>query len=177
MLFKIKVSRLEKIFEQKMLLKKFLFYPSKTSPGPNVFWYGPVLAPFWGKLRRNFDDTLSLTEKGLVGALFGPNEGNVSMLDPLYTSCGQVGKVIFPHKRAPRGRHKVYLSHFGGIFYILYMGNVGGLGKEPIYSKSKLGNHCLNLILHIPGEVQYQFQAPFKMIFLEKNALDCRIRV
>ena len=55
---------------------------------------------------------------------------------------------------------------------MLYMGTVGGLGKEPIYSKSKLGNHCLNLILHIPGEVQYQFQAPFKMIFLEKNALD-----
>ena len=50
-----------------------------------------------------------------------------------------------------------------------------GVGKEPISSKSKLGNHCLNLILHIPGQVQYKFQAPFKMIFLEKNALDCEI--
>ena len=57
------------------------------------------------------------------------------------------------------------------------METVGGLCKEPIYSKSKLGNHCLNLLLHIPGEVQYQFQAPFKMIFLEKNALDCEILI
>ena len=50
-----------------------------------------------------------------------------------------------------------------------------GLSKEPISSKSKLGNHGLNLILHIPGQVQYKFQGPFKMIFLEKNALDCEI--
>ena len=83
MLSKVEVIRLGNIFERKMLLKNVLFYRSKTSPGPNVFWYGPVLAPFWGKLRRNFDDTLSLTEKGLVGALFGPNEGNVSMVNPL----------------------------------------------------------------------------------------------
>ena len=50
-----------------------------------------------------------------------------------------------------------------------------GVGKEPISSKSKFVNHCLNLIPHIPGQVQYKFQAPFKMIFLEKNALDCEI--
>ena len=55
------------------------------------------------------------------------------------------------------------------------MGSVVGLGKEPISSKSKLGNHCLNLILHILEQVQYKFQAPFKMIFLEKNALDYEI--
>ena len=52
-----------------------------------------------------------------------------------------------------------------------------GLGKEPISSKSKLGNQCLNLILHIPGQVQYKFQVHFKMIFLEKNALDCEILI
>jgi len=82
-----------------------------------------------------------------------------------------------PHERVSRGRQSTCHSHFGGIFYILYMGTVGGFRKEPIYSKSKLGNHWLNLILHIPGEVQYKFQVPFKMIFLEKNALDSRIRV
>ena len=57
------------------------------------------------------------------------------------------------------------------------MGTVGGLGNEPISSKSKLENHCLNSILHIPGQVQYKFQDPFKMIFLEKNAVDCEIGV
>ena len=81
------------------------------------------------------------------------------------------------NERAPRGRQSVSLSHLGVIFYIIYMGTVGGVGKEPICSKSKVGNHCLNLILHIPGEEQYKFQVPFKMIFLEKNALDSRIRV
>ncbi len=78
---------------------------------------------------------------------------------------------------APRGRQSERLGYFGGIFYILYMGTVGGFGKKPISPKSKLGNHCLNLILHIPGQVQYKFQTPFKFIFLEKNALDCGIWV
>ena len=57
------------------------------------------------------------------------------------------------------------------------MGTVGGLGKEPISWKSKPENRGLNLILHIPGQVQYKFQAPFKMIFLEKNSLDCEILI
>ena len=57
------------------------------------------------------------------------------------------------------------------------MGNVGGLGKEPICSKSKPENRGLDLILYIPRRVQHKFQAPFKMIFLEKNALDCEIGV
>ena len=55
------------------------------------------------------------------------------------------------------------------------MGSIGGLGKQPISWKSKPENRGLNLILYIPGRVQYKFQAPFKMIFLEKNALDCEI--
>ena len=82
-----------------------------------------------------------------------------------------------PNTWAPRGLQSAGLDHFGVIFYILYIGTIGGLGKEPISSKSKLGNHCLNLILHIPGRVQYKFQAPFKMIFLEKKALDCGILI
>ena len=74
-----------------------------------------------------------------------------------------------------RGCLRLTLSHFGGIFYILYMGTVGGIGKEPISWKSKPENRGLNLILYIPRRVQHKFQAPFKMIFLEKNALDCEI--
>ena len=88
-----------------------------------------------------------------------------------------IGQGNIPNTRAPRGRQSAGLNHFGVIFYILYIGTIGGLGKEPISSKSKLGNHCLNLILHIPGRVQYKFQAPFKMIFLEKNTLDCGILI
>ena len=88
-----------------------------------------------------------------------------------------IGQGNIPNTRAPRGRQSAGLNHFWGIFYILYIGTIGGLGKEPISSKSKLGNHCLNLILHIPGRVQYKFQAPFKMIFFEKNALDCGILI
>ena len=57
------------------------------------------------------------------------------------------------------------------------MGSIGGLGKQPISWKSKPENRGLNLILYIPGRVQYKFQAPFKMIFLEKNALDCEILI
>ena len=80
-----------------------------------------------------------------------------------------------PNTWAPRGRQSAGLSHFGGNFYILYMRTVGGLGKEPISWKSEPENRGLNLILHIPGQVRYKFQAPFKMIFLEKKALDCEI--
>ena len=67
------------------------------------------------------------------------------------------------------------LSHFWVIFYILYMGTVGGIGKEPISWKSQPENRSLNLILYIPRRVQHKFQAPFKMIFREKNAVDCEI--
>ena len=88
-----------------------------------------------------------------------------------------MGQGGIPNEGAPWGWQSAGLSHFGGNFYILYMRTVGGLGKEPISSKSKLGNHWLNLILHIPGRVQYKFQAPFKMIFLEKKALDCGILI
>jgi hypothetical protein len=70
MLSKVEVFRFQKMFERKMLLKKLLFYHPKTSPGPNFFGYKPFLAPFWGKLRRNFDGTLSLTQTGLVWSPF-----------------------------------------------------------------------------------------------------------
>ena len=82
-----------------------------------------------------------------------------------------------PHERVTRGRQSAWVRYFGVILYILYRANVVGVGKEPISSKSKLGNHCLNLILQIPEQVQYKFQATFKMIFLEKNALDCEILI
>ena len=88
-----------------------------------------------------------------------------------------IGQGDIPNTWAPRGRQSAGLNHFGVILYMLYIGTVGGLGKEPISSKSNLGNHCLNLVLHIPGQVQYKFQAPFKMIFLEKKALDCEILI
>ena len=55
------------------------------------------------------------------------------------------------------------------------MGSLGGIGKQPISGKSKPENRGLDLILYIPGRVLHKFQAPFKMIFLEKNALDCEI--
>ena len=57
------------------------------------------------------------------------------------------------------------------------MGSVGGIGKQSISWKSEPENWGLNLILYIPGRVQHKFQAPFKMIFLEKNALDCEILI
>ena len=60
---------------------------------------------------------------------------------------------------------------------MLYMGTVGGLGKEPILWKSEPENRGLNLILYIPKRVLHEFQAPFKMIFFEKNALDCVILI
>ena len=66
MLSKVEVFRLGKFFERKMLLKKFLFYHPNTSPGPNFFGYKLFLAPYLGKLRRNFDGTLSLYQTGLV---------------------------------------------------------------------------------------------------------------
>ena len=57
------------------------------------------------------------------------------------------------------------------------METVGCLGKQPFSWKSKPENQGLNLILYIPGRVQYKFQTPFKMIFLEKNAFDCEILI
>ena len=86
-----------------------------------------------------------------------------------------MGQGFIPNEGAPWGWQSAGFSHFGGIFYILYMGTVGGIGKEPISWKSKPENRGLNLILYIPRRVQHKFQAPFKMIFLEKNALDCEI--
>ena len=82
-----------------------------------------------------------------------------------------------PNTWALRGRQPAGLSHFGGNFYILYMRTVGGIGKQPFSWKSKPENRGLNLILHIPGRVQYKFQAPFKMTFFEKNVLDCEILI
>ena len=82
-----------------------------------------------------------------------------------------------PNTWALRGRQPAGLSHFGGNFYILYMRTVGGIGKQPFSWKSKPENQGLNLIVYIPGRVQYKFQAPFKLIFLEKAALDGEILI
>ena len=86
-----------------------------------------------------------------------------------------MGQGYIQNEGAPWGWQSAGLSYSEGSFYILYMGTVGGIGKEPILWKSDPENRGLNLILYIPGRVQHKFQDPFKMIFLEKNALDCEI--
>ena len=108
-----------------------------------------------------------LPQKACLVALFGPCKGLGCMPHPIKACCGQEEEVESRMRGSPEAVSRVDLVYFGVILYILYRANVVGVGKEPIYSKSKLGNHCLDLILHIPGQVEYQFQVPFKMIFLE----------